>query len=102
GHDAHRSPPSFPTRRSSDLDRAWTSGQWMTETEGGSDVGRATTRAVEDDAGWRLHGEKWFCSATTAEMAVALARPDGAPPGSAGDRKSTRLNSSHVKISYAV
>src|SRR5690606_42164582 len=30
------------------------------------------------------------------------ARPAGAPRAAAGDRKSTRLNSSHVKISYAV
>ncbi|HVU72417.1 MAG TPA: acyl-CoA dehydrogenase family protein, partial [Mycobacteriales bacterium] len=74
----------LPRLLSRDPDTAWTSGQWMTETEGGSDVGRATTRAVEDSTGWRLHGEKWFCSATTAEMAVALARPDGAPSGSAG------------------
>src|SRR5690606_39508860 len=31
-----------------------------------------------------------------------LPRPLGVPAGPAGDRKSTRLNSSHVKISYAV
>ena len=34
--------------------------------------------------GWRLHGTKWFSSATTAEMALALARPEGNPPGSRG------------------
>src|SRR5690606_40676683 len=28
--------------------------------------------------------------------------PPPAPPSAGGDRKSTRLNSSHVKISYAV
>jgi alkylation response protein AidB-like acyl-CoA dehydrogenase len=67
-----------------DPDTAWTSGQWMTETEGGSDVGRVTTRAVRTAGGWRLFGEKWFCSATTAEVAIALARPEGAAPGSAG------------------
>ncbi|MDQ6648604.1 MAG: acyl-CoA dehydrogenase family protein [Actinomycetota bacterium] len=68
-----------------DPDRAWTSGQWMTETEGGSDVGRATTAAVpQGDGSWRLTGEKWFCSATTSELAVALARPEGGPPGTRG------------------
>src|SRR5690606_38057437 len=35
-------------------------------------------------------------------MNVALAAADGAVAGHALDRKSTRLNSSHVKISYAV
>src|SRR5690606_41065787 len=38
-----------------------------------------------------------------AEERGAQARPDvGAWPSSDRDRKSTRLNSSHVKISYAV
>ena len=61
---------------------AWTSGQWMTESTGGSDVGASTTRAVEADGGqWRLHGRKWFTSAVTADMALTLARPDGAGPG---------------------
>ncbi|HEU0132286.1 MAG TPA: acyl-CoA dehydrogenase family protein [Mycobacteriales bacterium] len=75
----------LPRLLARDPDEAWTSGQWMTESEGGSDVGRATTAARADaDGTWRLHGEKWFCSATTAEFAVALARPDGAPGGSRG------------------
>jgi acyl-CoA dehydrogenase len=74
----------LPRLLSRDPDVAWTSGQWMTESEGGSDVGRATTTAKNDDGAWRLHGEKWFCSATTAEFAIALARPEGAPAGSKG------------------
>jgi alkylation response protein AidB-like acyl-CoA dehydrogenase len=57
----------------------------MTESQGGSDVGRATTAARADaDGTWRLHGEKWFCSATTSEFAIALARPEGAPDGTRG------------------
>lgn len=64
---------------------AWTSGQWMTETAGGSDVGRTQTVARRDDHGnWRLSGLKWFTSATTSEMALTLARPEGAPEGSKG------------------
>jgi alkylation response protein AidB-like acyl-CoA dehydrogenase len=75
----------LPRLLSRDPDVAWTSGQWMTESEGGSDVGRATTAARPDgDGGWALHGEKWFCSATTAEFAIALARPEGAPDGTRG------------------
>ena len=67
-----------------DPDRAWTSGQWMTETAGGSDVGRTGTIARQDETGaWRLYGMKWFTSATTSEMALTLARPEGAGEGSA-------------------
>lgn len=68
-----------------DYSHAWTSGQWMTETAGGSDVGRTGTVAYRgDDGRWRLTGTKWFTSATTSEMALTLARPDGAPEGSRG------------------
>jgi acyl-CoA dehydrogenase len=86
----------LPRLLSTDPDRAITSGQWMTESQGGSDISRSTTiaRAPADPeaaaavAGegargpWRLTGEKWFCSAADAAMAVALARPEGAGPGS--------------------
>jgi alkylation response protein AidB-like acyl-CoA dehydrogenase len=64
-------------------ENGWTSGQWMTEKEGGSDVGRSGTVArQESDGTWRLYGTKWFTSATTADMALALARPEGAGDGS--------------------
>jgi alkylation response protein AidB-like acyl-CoA dehydrogenase len=72
-HLASRDPATF-----------WTSGQWMTETTGGSDVGRSQTRALRDGDGWRLHGRKWFTSAVTAQMALTLARPEGNPPGGRG------------------
>lgn len=68
-----------------DPDQAWTSGQWMTERTGGSDVGLSETVARQAaDGTWTLYGTKWFTSATTAEMALTLARPEGNPPGSAG------------------
>jgi alkylation response protein AidB-like acyl-CoA dehydrogenase len=61
---------------------AWTSGQWMTETTGGSDVGTGETRALPAaGGGWRLHGKKWFTSAATSQMALTLARPEGNGPG---------------------
>jgi alkylation response protein AidB-like acyl-CoA dehydrogenase len=63
----------------------WTSGQWMTEKEGGSDLGRSgTTARQRDDGVWQLTGTKWFTSATTAEVALALARPEGAESGTRG------------------
>ena len=54
----------------------WTSGQWMTERGGGSDVATGTdTYAVrqEDDC-YKLYGYKWFSSATDADVTFALAR----------------------------
>ena len=70
---------------------AWTSGQWMTERKGGSDVRGTETVARMltghekeesdglDAAGfplgpWRSDGFKWFSSATDADMTVLLAK----------------------------
>src|SRR5271156_6725146 len=59
-------------------------GQFMTEKEGGSDVGKLTTTAVEEGDHWRLSGEKWFCSNADAEVVMLLARPQGAEAGTRG------------------
>jgi hypothetical protein len=57
----------------------------MTEKLGGSDVGAATTVArAAPDGTWRLRGDKWFCSNANADVALTLARPDGAPAGTRG------------------
>ena len=72
----------LPRLVSTDPETAVTSGQWMTESQGGSDISRSSTIARLDQGAWRLTGEKWFCSAADSAMAVALARPDGAAPGS--------------------
>ncbi len=69
---------------SRDPARAWTSGQWMTEQIGGSDVGLTQTIARREGDRWRLYGTKWFTSATTAEMTLTLARPEGNGPGGKG------------------
>lgn len=58
--------------------------QFMTEKAGGSDVGAAELTAVRDGVHWKLYGEKWFCSNADAELAVLLARPEGAPLGGRG------------------
>lgn len=63
----------------------WTSGQWMTEATGGSDVGTSETVACRDtNDAWRLFGRKWFTSATTSQIALTLARPEGNSPGGRG------------------
>jgi acyl-CoA dehydrogenase len=69
---------------SDDPDTAWEGGMFLTERQGGSDVGANTTRAVPDGSEWRLHGEKHFCSNVDAEVFIVLARPDGAPEGAGG------------------
>ena len=75
---------ALPRLLSRDPATMWTSGQWMTERIGGSDVGQTETVARRDGDGWRLYGTKWFTSATTADMALTLARPEGNPPGGRG------------------
>lgn len=50
-----------------------TSGQWMTERTGGSDVSRSMTFATPDGNDYVLRGHKWFTSAITANMAFTLA-----------------------------
>ena len=76
---------AVPRLTSRDPAHFWTSGQWMTESTGGSDVGRSETIARQDESGqWRLYGRKWFTSATTSQMALTLARPEGNPPGGKG------------------
>ncbi len=57
-------------------DEFWTSGQWMTERAGGSDVSQISTRAIKTEQGYVLYGNKWFTSATTSDMALVLAKID--------------------------
>jgi len=67
-----------------DMARLTQGAQFMTEKEGGSDVGKLTTTAVPEGGHWRLHGEKWFCSNADASVVMLLARPEGAAPGTRG------------------
>lgn len=55
----------------------WTSGQWMTERTGGSDVSGTSTVAKKAGKNYELHGVKWFTSATTSQMAMTLAKIEG-------------------------
>jgi putative acyl-CoA dehydrogenase len=68
---------ALPHLTSRDPSQFWTSGQWMTERTGGSDVSGTSTIARCEDGEYRLYGTKWFTSATTAQMALTLARPEG-------------------------
>jgi alkylation response protein AidB-like acyl-CoA dehydrogenase len=72
---------------SRDPQHAWTTGQWMTERQGGSDVSQTETLATYSPASlsskgtdgqplgeWLINGFKWFSSATDSSMVVMLAR----------------------------
>ncbi len=67
-----------------DPEESWEGGMFLTERQGGSDVGANTTRAVQDGDEWRLSGDKHFCSNVDADVFIVLARPEGAPGGSRG------------------
>jgi alkylation response protein AidB-like acyl-CoA dehydrogenase len=75
---------AVPRLTSRDPREFWTSGQWMTESTGGSDVGLTETVARQEKGKWRLYGRKWFTSAINSQMALTLARPEGNPPGGRG------------------
>ncbi|MGH7603955.1 MAG: acyl-CoA dehydrogenase family protein [Gemmatimonadaceae bacterium] len=85
-HGDEKVRPVFAHLTSRDPREFWTSGQWMTERTGGSDVGSTSTIARRDAASgeYQLHGSKWFTSATTSQVAMTLARIEGAPAGTQG------------------
>src|ERR1700675_3417599 len=74
----------LPKMLSADAATQWKGTQFMTERAGGSDVGAIETTASCKDGVWRLYGDKWFCSHADADVALLLARPEGAPPGTKG------------------
>nr|HEV8008750.1 acyl-CoA dehydrogenase family protein [Bradyrhizobium sp.] len=83
GHEALRA-KYLDGLTQTDMSRLTQGGQFMTEKEGGSDVGKLTTTAVREGDHWRLSGEKWFCSNADAEVVMLLARPQGAEAGTRG------------------
>lgn len=68
-----------------DYERAERGSQFLTEVQGGSDVGANATRATPNaDGSYQLHGEKWFCSVADADQFLVTARVPDAPPGTRG------------------
>ncbi|KAB5554550.1 hypothetical protein GE09DRAFT_1121434 [Coniochaeta sp. 2T2.1] len=83
---------AFDRLTSRDPAKAWTSGQWMTERTGGSDVSQTETVATHSplDASsatqladaenniplgpWLINGFKWFSSATDSGMTILLSK----------------------------
>jgi acyl-CoA dehydrogenase len=74
----------LPKMLSGDIATLWKGTQFMTERAGGSDVGAIETTARLEGGEWRLFGDKWFCSHADADVALLLARPQGAANGTRG------------------
>lgn len=77
----------LPRLTATDLDQLYTGAMFMTEKQGGSDLGLVTTTAHPSTrlpGLWELDGDKWFCSNAGADLILTLARPEGAGPGTRG------------------
>ncbi|HSE91806.1 MAG TPA: acyl-CoA dehydrogenase family protein [Methylomirabilota bacterium] len=77
----------LPWLLASDYDRRWHGAQFLTEVQGGSDVGANTCVATPEPGrpgAWRVSGEKWFCSNVSADLYAVSARPQGAADGTRG------------------
>lgn len=58
--------------------------QFVTEIQGGSDVGANVLEARRSGERWTLHGRKWFCSNINADYFLVTGRPTDAEPGPRG------------------
>lgn len=77
----------LPSLLESDYSKRLHASQFLTEVQGGSDVGANSSKAVpvQDQPGWfRIYGEKWFCSVIDAGLFVITARPENAMAGTKG------------------
>src|SRR5206468_12913378 len=85
---AHRDLHSFPTRRSSDLSGRWVLAKETRHNAHGSSLAQRGDRSAPSGS--------WICASRRLVVPLRLATANRS------DRKSTRLNSSHDQISYAV
>jgi alkylation response protein AidB-like acyl-CoA dehydrogenase len=62
----------------------YTGAQFLTEVQGGSDVGLNATYAKSEDGHYQIFGEKWFCSNANADLIFLTARFDENTSGTKG------------------
>jgi len=74
----------LPALLEPDYDRCQRGAQFLTEVQGGSDVGANRVEASPEGEIWRISGEKWFCSVADADQFLVTARPRGARAGTDG------------------
>src|SRR5699024_11540013 len=92
--------PSFPTRRSSDLNPDLRIAMASYETRIATRWGRTVRDDIAQNPGLGLEVRHDMSSQSEWELSGHMGGMFSVGVG--GDRKSTRLNSSHVSISYAV
>src|SRR5207249_11966867 len=99
---ANRHLHSFPTRRSSDLIAKVRKGWRESEPAGGAPLeSRRVAFTIRTSPAATLTGVNWSSRIVAGANQMAAEIRIVAAPVHPGDRKSTRLNSSHVSISYA-
>ena len=68
----------LPQLTTQDFDALYQGAMFMTEQGAGSDIAATAVEARWEEAhgqgGWRLYGDKWFCSNPDAALAMVLAR----------------------------
>ncbi|WP_417839572.1 acyl-CoA dehydrogenase family protein [Tritonibacter scottomollicae] len=69
---------------SQDMDSLYQGAMFVIEQTAGSDVGAVETVARQQDGGWKIYGDKWFCSNPDAALAMVLARPEDGENGARG------------------
>ncbi|WP_068398225.1 acyl-CoA dehydrogenase family protein [Kribbia dieselivorans] len=82
--DPENFPDEIAALSSTDMDTLATGAMFMTERQGGTDVGLTDTIATDHGDHWTLAGDKWFCSNVSADVILTLARVPGQGEGTRG------------------
>ncbi|MEI2611861.1 MAG: acyl-CoA dehydrogenase family protein [Candidatus Promineifilaceae bacterium] len=73
-------PPLLDPTQTSPLRGAF----WLSEIQGGTNLGSNSTFAYQDEEAWVLTGEKWLAANPTADLAIVTARVAGQGDGLEG------------------
>lgn len=82
--DPERYAAEITALTSTDPGRRATGAMFMTERQGGTDVGLTATVATDHGTHWTLNGRKWFASNPGADVILTLARVPGQGDGTRG------------------
>ncbi|WP_103760060.1 acyl-CoA dehydrogenase family protein [Streptomyces sp. SM10] len=82
--DPERYADEIAALSSTDPEHRATGAMFMTEKQGGTDVGLTETVATDHGTHWTLTGRKWFASNPGADVVLTLARVPGQGEGTRG------------------